>query len=238
MIILHGLFGSSDNWQSLGRRFAENYEVFMVDQRNHGRSPHSAEFSYQLMVDDLFELIQTEMLSDIVLIGHSMGGKTAMNFAQQHPQYLNKLVVVDMGIQEYSPHHQDVLAGMNAVDFQLMKTRSEVDRIISKYVSQKGVKQFLMKNLHWREKGQLAWRFNLPVLVEKMGELLIEVPFEVVDVHTLFIRGGNSDYITDDSIFDIKQVFPRSEICTIEGAGHWVHSEAPSEFFDAVADFV
>jgi esterase len=216
LVILHGLFGSSDNWQTLANKFAENFEVYLVDQRNHGHSPHSDEFSYQLMADDLFELIQIEMLSDILLVGHSMGGKTAMWFAQQHPSYIDKLVVVDMGIRAYPSHHERILAGMNAIDLKTTKSRGVADRVLAEYVPELATKMFLMKNLYWVERGQLGWRINLPVLEEKINEILGEVPDEVVDILTLFIRGA---------------------VHTVKDAGHWVHAEAPEEFYDVLIDF-
>jgi esterase len=237
LVILHGLFGSSDNWQTLANKFAENFEVYLVDQRNHGHSPHSDEFSYQLMADDLFELIQIEMLSDILLVGHSMGGKTAMWFAQQHPSYIDKLVVVDMGIRAYPSHHERILAGMNAIDLKTTKSRGVADRVLAEYVPELATKMFLMKNLYWVERGQLGWRINLPVLEEKINEILGEVPDEVVDIPTLFIRGEKSNYILEEDYFELRQSFPHSTVHTVKDAGHWVHAEAPEEFYDVLIDF-
>lgn len=237
MIILHGLFGSSDNWQTLGRRFAEHFEVYLVDQRNHGHSPHSDEFSYQLMADDLYELIQTEMLSDIVLVGHSMGGKTAMWFAQQHPHYIDKMVVVDMGIRAYPSHHETIIAGMKAIDLKTVKSRGAADKILAEYVPELGTKLFLMKNLYWVERGQLGWRINLEVLEEHINDILAELPDEVSDIHTLFIRGEKSNYILDEDFFELRQAFPRSTVHTVKGAGHWVHAEAPDEFYQVLFNF-
>lgn len=237
LVILHGLFGSSDNWQTLGRKFAEDFEVYLVDLRNHGHSPHHDEFSYQLMVDDVFEFFQTEFLSDVILVGHSMGGKAAMWFAQQHPHYLEKLIVVDMGIKSYPSHHDKILAGLNAVDVNVVKSRGEADRILGEYVPELGVKQFLLKNLYWVEKGQLGWRINIPVLQREMPEILSELPDEVVDTPTLFIRGDQSNYILDEDFFDLRQAFPNSMVHTVENAGHWVHAESPQEFYLTVMDF-
>lgn len=238
MIILHGLFGSSDNWQTLGRKFSEDFEVYLVDQRNHGHSPHSDEFSYQLMVDDLFELIQENHLSDIILVGHSMGGKTAMWFAQQHPAYLDKLVIVDMGIRGYQSHHDHIIGGMKAIDLETTKTRGAAQAILQQHVPEQGTMQFLLKNLYWVEKGQLGWRINLPVLEREMPEILRELPDDVVDTPTLFIRGELSNYILDDDFFSLQQAFPKSMVHTSMGAGHWVHAEAPQDFYTALMDFV
>ena len=238
LVILHGLFGSSDNWQTHGRKFSENFTVYLVDQRNHGHSPNDDAFSYQLMADDLKELFDDLELTGVTLMGHSMGGKTALWFAQQYPEYLEKMVVVDMGIKAYPMHHQQILAGLNAIDLNVVKTRGEADRILSEYVPELGVKQFLMKNLYWIEKGQLAWRINLPVLEREMPEILCAVPDEDVNVPTLFVRGELSNYILDEDEFSILQLVPHSMIETIDGAGHWVHAEAPGPFFDTVFDFI
>ncbi len=237
LVILHGLFGSSDNWQTLARKFAENFCVYLVDLRNHGHSGKSDAFSYQLMADDLYELFTDEQISNAILTGHSMGGKTSMWFAQQHPALLDKLIVVDMGIREYAPHHTRTLEGLNAIDLTKVKTRGEAGRILSEYIEASAVKQFLLKNLYWVEKGRLGWRINLPVMEKEMPEILRELPDEVVHTPTLFIRGELSDYIAEDDFFSIRSNFPNSMIETVEGAGHWVHADAPALFYRLVFDF-
>ena len=238
LVILHGLFGSSDNWQTLARKLAEDFEVWLVDQRNHGHSGHSDEFSYALMAADLKELFDDHNLTNVLLAGHSMGGKTAMHFAINHPEYLDKLIVVDMGLRAYESHHDAILAGLNSVDLSVVKSRGEADRILSSFIEELAVKHFLLKNLYWVEKGQLGWRINIPVLEREMPEILSATPDEVVDVPTLFIRGEKSNYILDDDFFDIEQHFPRSIIETVEGAGHWVHAENPAEFYRLLIEFI
>ena len=237
IVILHGLFGSSDNWQTLGKKFAENFEVYLVDQRNHGHSPKSNEFNYQLLSDDLHKLITDLELENIILIGHSMGGKTVMTFTQQHPEFIEKLIVVDIGPKAYPMHHDIILEGLNSLDLSSIKSRGQADKQLSQYIEDVGVKQFLLKNLYWVEKGQLGWRINIPVLEEKMPDIIAAIPNEIVDTPTLFIRGEKSNYIVEDDFQNIYDQFTNSEIETIYDAGHWVHAENPFSFYNIVMDF-
>ncbi len=237
MIILHGLFGFSDNWQTHAKKFAEYYRVILVDLRNHGHSDWSDEFSYELMAKDLKELCDDLGLKNILLIGHSMGGKVAMLFAQKHKELLDKLVVVDIGIKAYPMHHQHILAGMHAVNLETIKVRSEAEAILKQHIDSDGVRQFLLKNLYWKEKGQLAWRMNLSILEREMENILSRLTEKEVMLPTLFIRGELSNYILDEDIEQLEDQFPDSEIVTIKNAGHWVHAEAPEEFVDVVLGF-
>lgn len=237
LVILHGLFGSSDNWQTLARKFAEDFTVYLVDFRNHGHSPWSKEFSYRILADDVHELFVDESISDAILVGHSMGGKAAMLFAQLYPELLHGLVVVDMGVKAYSPRHTRILEGLNAINLGQVKSRGEAERILADYVDSVGVLRFLLKNLYWVEKGQLGWRINIEVLEREMPEILSALPEGVVEIPTLFIDGETSDYIHEDDHYDIIRQFPKGMIETIEGAGHWVHAEAPAMFYQAIMDF-
>ncbi len=237
MMILHGLFGYSDNWQSQAKKLAEYYRVILVDLRNHGHSDWSDDFSYDLMAQDVFELCQDLHLEELILVGHSMGGKTAMLFAQQHEELLEKLIVVDMGVKSYPMHHEHILAGIHAVDLPNIKVRREAEEQLSAHIEAEGVKQFLLKNLYWKEKGQLAWRINVAVLEREMPAILGALPEGEVFTPTLFIRGELSNYILDEDVPQIEQYFPDSEIVTIAGSGHWVHAEAPEEFLEALLSF-
>jgi esterase len=237
LVILHGLFGFSDNWQTHAKRLSEYYRVILVDLRNHGHSPWSDEFSYGLMAEDLKELFHALQLSKVILLGHSMGGKVAMHFAQAYSDFLEKLIVVDIGVKSYPQHHDHILRGMHAIDLESIKVRSEAEAILKQHIDSDGVRQFILKNLYWKEKGQLAWRMNLPVLEAKMSEILAEVPDEEVMLPTLFIRGELSGYILDEDIATLEERFADSQLVTIQGAGHWVHAEAPEEFLDAVLSF-
>ena len=237
LVILHGLFGSSDNWQSQAKIFAEFYTVYLVDLRNHGHSFWSEEHSYALMAKDLRFLTEELNLKNIILLGHSMGAKVAMTFAQQHPTILKKLILVDMGIKEYPMHHQHILAGIKSLNLSEYASRGEAERVLEVHLENPGVRQFLLKNLYWKTKGELAWRMNVPILEKKMGEILSAIPKQVVLTTTIFIRGELSNYILDEDIPDIENVFPDSEFETILGAGHWVHAEAQEKFIHAVLGF-
>lgn len=236
-VILHGLFGYSDNWQTHAKKLAEYYQVILVDQRNHGHSAWSEEFNYSLLAADLKELFDDLKLEKVILMGHSMGGKTAIQFAQNHPERLDKLIIVDMGVKAYPPHHEQILAGLHAVDVEKVTSRSEAEKALEVHISSFGVRQFLLKNLYWKEKGKLAWRMNIPVLEREMESILVALPEEEILLPTLFIRGELSDYVLDTDLPELENQFPDSQFVTIANAGHWVHAEAPDAFMDSVLSF-
>ncbi|MFL5764544.1 MAG: alpha/beta fold hydrolase [Bacteroidia bacterium] len=247
LIILHGLFGQADNWNTLAKQFAaQGFDVYAVDQRNHGLSPHSEIWNYKAMSSDVLELIKDHELRNVVLLGHSMGGKTAMQFAVEHPGYLDKLIVVDIAPKYYPIHHQLVLDALHAVDFNVVKSRKEAEAILSQYIEDFGTKQFLLKNIFWTEDDEMAWRFNLDVItkeIENVGkevEVVGDAPSTdiVSEVPALFIRGEHSHYILDTDLDLIQEIFPHSILETIKGSGHWVHAEKPKEFFDCVMKFI
>ena len=239
LLILHGFLGMSDNWKTLGAQFATYFQVHILDLRNHGRSLHSEDFSYDVMAQDVYEYCQAHQLESINIIGHSMGGKVAMLLATTHPELVDKLIVADIGPKFYPQHHQDILAGLNAVDFSKKPSRTDVEEIMEKYIPDFGTRQFLMKNLYWKEPGQLAFRFNLAVFNHKMDEIGIPLPENAIfEKPTLFIRGGNSRYILDSDFEKIKQHFPDSSIETIPNAGHWLHAENPAEFYQIATSFL
>jgi pimeloyl-ACP methyl ester carboxylesterase len=233
LLILHGFLGMSDNWKTLGVQFAsEGFEVHLLDLRNHGRSFHSEEFSYELMVQDIVQYCEEHHLEKINVIGHSMGGKTVMLLAARYPELVNKLILADIGPKYYAPHHQDILAGLNAVNFSQQPSRNEVEEIVSRYIPDFGTRQFLLKSLYWQEPGQLAFRFNLAVFNSKITEIGMPLPADLVfEKPTLFIRGGNSNYILDGDIEAIKVQFPKASIETIPNTGHWLHAENPALFY-------
>ncbi|CAN5410657.1 alpha/beta fold hydrolase [soil metagenome] len=247
MIILHGLFGQSDNWNTLAKQFSGNgLEVYTVDQRNHGLSPHSDVWNYKVMSEDVLELIKDNNLKNVILLGHSMGGKTAMQLAIDHPEYLDKLIIADIAPKYYPMHHQGVLQALQSVDFNVVKTRREVDEVLSKYISDFGTKQFLLKNIFWLDDTEMAWRFNLKVIIQQIENVGQEVEQigdatptdKVCEVQTLFIRGEHSNYILDEDLDLIHKLFPNSKLETVVGAGHWLHAEKPKEFFESVMKFV
>lgn len=239
LIILHGLFGSGDNWLSHARQLSSAFRVIVPDQRNHGRSAHSKEMNYELMASDLLDLIAEEGLRDVTLLGHSMGGKTVMHFAQTYPWLVDRMVVADMGVKAYPPHHDRIFEGLFGVRVEEITSRREAEERLSRYIQDPATLQFLLKNLYWVENGRLAWRFNLQVLFDSIGEILKAVPEEPeVRIPILFMRGGRSEYIRDEDLPGIIKRFPGAEFCTIEGAGHWLHAEAPEEFMNQLAAFL
>jgi len=241
LIILHGLFGQSDNWNTLAKRFAENgFQVFAIDQRNHGLSPHSNEWDYQAMAADLNEFIHAHHLQQPILLGHSMGGKTVMFFDLLFPGVAAKIIVADIAPRAYGAHHDSVLKALNAVDFSSINTRKEAEAILSQYISDFGTKQFLLKNIYWKEdeSKQMDWRFDLKTITEKYDNVSAEVPAGSSETPALFIRGDKSGYVTDADIESIASRFPNYRIETIANSGHWVHAEQPDAFFNQVMHFI
>lgn len=242
LVILHGFLGMGDNWKTLANKFAENgYEVHLVDQRNHGRSFRSDDFSYDLLAEDLKQYCTDKGLRDINLIGHSMGGKTAMLYATIYPDSVGKLIVADIGPKFYPQHHQKILEGLQALasNVDAMKSRSAADDYMSQYIKDAGVRMFLLKNLYWVEKGQLGMRINLPVLVshiEEVGKALPEG--RTYDGPVLFLRGEHSDYIKDTDERELFSAFAKATITTIPNAGHWLHAENPDDFLKEVVNFL
>jgi esterase len=239
LLIIHGFLGMSDNWKTIGTQFVtDGYQVHLLDLRNHGRSFHSDEFSYEFMVQDVYEYCLHNNLDAVDVIGHSMGGKTAMLLATTYPNLVDKLIIADIGPKFYSPHHQDILAGLNAVDFSTKPSRNEVEETMKSYIPDFGTRQFLMKSLYWLEPGQLAFRFNLAVFNKKIEEIGKALSPELIfEKATLFIRGGSSNYILDTDLDGIKKHFPAATLATIPSVGHWLHAENPKMFYELASQF-
>jgi len=232
VIILHGVFGISDNWVSIGRKIAEKFSVYIPDQRNHGKSPHSATFNYFAMSDDLLEFIRTHELEKPILIGHSMGGKVAMTFTLEHPEMVEKLVVVDISPRKYPGRnvHFEMIEAMMAVDLDKVETREQVEDQLKSSIPSTRIRLFVMKNLYRKTRHTFDWRLNLPAISANMDFIFEGV--QSTDTYTgpvLFVKGGKSDYIQEEDYPLINKMFPNVEIETIEGASHWVHAEAPDE---------
>lgn len=234
LVILHGYLGMSDNWKTLGTKYAEEgFQVHMIDLRNHGRSFHSDIFNYDVMTDDVVAYCAYHNISNINIIGHSMGGKVAMKLAVKHPQLVSKLIVADISPKSYRPHHHDIMTALNAVDFSIHTTRNDIQKVIEHYVNDPGIVQFLMKNVHRITNDTLGFRFNLNAFNkddQAIGQPLQESDLYVGDV--LFLKGELSNYIKAGDEELIKKHFPEAKIETISGAGHWLHAENPTEFFD------
>ena len=240
LIILHGFLGMSDNWKTLAVQYAENgFDVHALDLRNHGRSFHSDQFSYELMVQDVIEYCQANNLRKIDLIGHSMGGKVAMLLATNYPEMVNKLIIADIGPKFYPQHHQSILAGLNAVDFSKKPSRIEVDTIVQQYIPDFGTRQFLLKSVYWQQPDQLAFRFNLEVFNLKINEIGQALPENnIFENDTLFIRGGASSYILNSDFDNILKHFTKATFQTIDNAGHWLHAENPKMFLDITLQYL
>lgn len=240
MLILHGFLGMSDNWKTLGNEFSDaGYQVHLIDQRNHGRSPHSEVFTYTELAKDIKEYIEQHGLKNVILIGHSMGGKTAMTTACLFPHLIEKLIVVDIAPKYYPPHHHEILKGLAAVDDASLDSRGEADEVLAKYVPEQAVRMFLLKNLFWKEKNKLGLRLNLAVLAKEVEELGQALPKQYTfSKPTLFIRGERSNYISSEDHGLIEQHFPDSKIATVPRAGHWVHAENKKGFYEEVMRFI
>lgn len=239
LLVLHGLFGMLDNWASFGRLFGEMLPCHLLDLRNHGKSFHSEEMSLQDLAEDILFYLNENQLTKINILGHSLGGKVAMQFALSYPHLVEKLIVVDIAPKSYSPHHQGIFETLQSVDFFQIKSRKEVEKILSQKIIEKSVVQFLAKNLYWETEGKLNWRFNLKVLSEKYSDYVSRaVRFGSFEGETLFIRGEKSQYILPQDELLISQQFPQSKIETISNAGHWVQVENPIVFNEKVREFL
>jgi esterase len=238
LIILHGLFGSSDNWYTLAKTFAEHFTVYLIDQRNHGQSPHSDEFNYKLLAEDLFEFVNDHKLEKVNIIGHSMGGKTAMNFAVNYPEMVKKLIVVDIVPKSYPVHHDNILEGLLSLDLPNVSSRSEADELLSKYVTELDERQFLLKNLYRTSDGAFGWRPNIKAIdnhIEEIGEGMQYGG--QYNGPTLFIVGARSRYFKTGDETLMKEIFPAYKLVTLD-SGHWVQAEKPKEFAEAVIPFL
>ena len=240
LIVLHGLFGMSENWSTFGKEFSQEFEVHLVDLRNHGRSPHAEDFDYEVMCEDLLKYIQENNLDNTIILGHSQGGKVAMKFAFTYPEKIEKLLVADISPRRYNTDFvQNLLQTLYKLPLQNFKKREEIDRELSSIYEDRGMRLFLLKNLYRNENKEFAWRFNIEVLLKKVSNIQ-EAGFikGVCTVPTNFIRGGNSNYITSKDELIINKHFSDFSITTIDGTGHWLHVESPQEFHKQVRDFI
>ena len=239
IVILHGVFGSSDNWFTVSKMIAEKgFAVYTLDARNHGQSPKSDDFSYDLMAEDLNEFLTHYQIEKPIIVGHSMGGKVVMQFAMKYDNF-EKLVVVDIAPKFYPTHHEHIIQGLHAIDLSQIKNRNEAETIFSQYVSSIGERQFILKNLYRNEQGNFDWRINVPVISREIYQIGSELhDVRTIEKPVLFIRGSESGYIHDEDFPSIKKIFTHAELQTIEGAGHWVQAEKPQEFVEAIVEFV
>jgi esterase len=240
LMILHGLFGHSDNWQSIAKQLSEEYTIILVDLRNHGQSPHSDDWNYQLMAEDVKELADDLGFDKFYLAGHSMGGKVAMMFAQFYPERLHKLIVIDISPRYYPVHHHEIIDALLMVKPEGRSNRKEAENLLENSISDFATRQFLLKNLYWNEEQKLNWRFNLNVISENIEEVGKAVPDNdaIIDIPSLFIKGSKSGYVKTQDEELIHQQFSHAEIVSIEDAGHWVHAEKPQELIATLKLFL
>jgi esterase len=239
IIILHGLFGQMDNWNTLAKKFSEQgFAVYTIDQRNHGLSPHDDDWNYGVMADDLKDFINEHQIQNPILLGHSMGGKTVMYFSLHYPNIADKLIIADISPRQHPANHNDVLYALQQVDFEVVKTRREVEDILAATISDFGTRQFLLKNVYWKTDDKMDWRFNLKIISEKYNNVIVGVPRGICETETLFLKGEKSDYINDNDLVSIKEIYPNSSVEVIADAGHWVHAEQPELFYKAVMGFI
>jgi esterase len=240
VVILHGMFGTLDNWQTIAKQLSRNFMVFIVDLRNHGRSPHSDEFNYSIMVEDLREFMESHWLYKASVVGHSMGGKVAMEFATEYPDMVESLVIADIAPKAYTGNHQNIFDALFGLDLKNLASRKEADKYLKSRVDNYGIRQFILKNLYLnKETRKYTWRMNLEVIHRAYTHILGKSNFaEPFEGSVLFIKGSESAYIEVDEFESYKAYFPKAELQTIEDAGHWVHSEQPDKFLEILNSFL
>ncbi|MFB6316938.1 alpha/beta fold hydrolase [Saccharicrinis sp. FJH54] len=248
-VILHGLYGMSDNWMSIVRKMEDEYQFILPDLRNHGRSEFSSNHTYDAMVNDLVELLDDLGLNKIILLGHSMGGKVAMRFALKYPDRISKLIIVDIAPKNYSnatnfgketANHTDIINTLMSHALEGVSSREDIDALFSKDLPDPNLRSFLLKNIERNKDGKFTWQINLPVLKESLPGILDG--FDNVkgenNTDVLFIRGERSPYIHPDDLFYIKKYFPNAELVTVKDAGHWVHVQQPRILINTIRFFL
>jgi esterase len=254
LIILHGMYGSSDNWYTVGKALSENFKVYLPDQRNHGRSPHHPDLSYPLLRDDLRDFLDQHDLWKVSIIGHSMGGKASIYFAAAFPHRIRKLVVVDVSPRSYKSllkpsnmilSHLNIVQSLISLNLAELNSRKAADKKLGETISNASVRQFLLKNLIRIKEGNFDWALNLkalqkglPALMDGIDQKALENGLRITGFPILFIRGGDSDYIQKEDEIFIRKLFPQAEIKTIPDAGHWVHAEQSEKFIQLTKEFL
>lgn len=254
LVIVHGLYGSSDNWLTVAKKLSAEYRVHSIDQRNHGRSPNAEEHSYEAMKNDLAGFFDEHRIEKAILIGHSMGGKTVMSFAADYPERVEKLIVVDIAPKDYFLLqdesqfylHQNILRAMLEIDFTHIESRKQIEYYLQEKIDNLQIVQFLLKNVHRnKESHQYEWRINVPVLYNQLDEIISGVDsrwfddrIPISNYPVLFIKGANSNYILPEDFASIRRIYPEAEIVEIPDAGHWLHAEQPQLFMEVLWRFL
>jgi pimeloyl-ACP methyl ester carboxylesterase len=252
MIILHGLYGSSDNWITIAKQLQDRYTVLLPDLRNHGASPHTATHSYAGMVDDLVQFFKDTGTENAYLIGHSMGGKVAMRFASENPELVNRLMIIDIAPKNYLAgkpgfnhirQHELILELLENPDLSTFHSRKELDDYFYSRIKEESVRHFLLKNIHRTHAGIFEWKINAPVLRDSFRSIVSEVDaswFEerspITAYPVTFVRGLNSEYVSDDDWLEIRKIYPEAKLVDFEGAGHWLHAEQPSKLVATILE--
>lgn len=250
IVILHGLYGSSDNWISIARRLEDRFTIFIPDLRNHGKSPHTSTHTFPDMVDDLYHFFIQHHIKNAIVLGHSMGGKLAMMFASDYPELVTNLIVADIAPKNYNSENQQfksvlqhelILGLMEELNLVAITSRKEIDHFLSEKLSSITLRQFLIKNIHRNKEGYFEWKINVQVLKNALHSISSEVNSEWFDARkpifnyrVTFIRGLNSDYISDQDFTAIRDIYPEARLIDIPNAGHWLHAEQPEKFIEAV----
>lgn len=253
LVIVHGLYGSSDNWLTVGKKLASRFKVYMIDQRNHGRSPKSQDLGYEVMKNDLADFFDQHSIEKAILLGHSMGGKTAMSFAADYPERIEKLIIVDIAPKDYfllndeSQYflHRNILQAMLSIDFTRMESRKDVEHYLLEHIDNTSIVQFLLKNVHRKKDGRFEWRLNVQVLFDNLDEIISGVNerwfddrLPIFNYPVLFIKGEKSNYILPEDYSSIRRIYPHALINVIPDAGHWLHAEQPQLFMEVLDQFL
>ena len=240
LMILHGFLGSLDNWKMYAKKFIKHYSIYLVDLRNHGLSPHSNEFNYQVMIEDLEALIQQQGLKEISLIGHSMGGKLAIGLTKKRPEWVDNLIVIDISPKKYKDiQSKKIIDIISKIDLKKFSNRFQVKEVLNQKIKNQTKVNFLTKSIKQEESGQLKWRFNLVSFKENIDFLGEEIKIPTpLKTKTLFVKGGNSNYITKADLNLIKEKFLNQKTIVIPDSGHWVHYEKGKELFEEIKKFL
>tara|TARA_B100000900_G_scaffold347065_1_gene312079 strand:- start:1247 stop:2017 length:771 start_codon:yes stop_codon:yes gene_type:complete len=240
IVIIHGFLGMGDNWKSHANKIAESgFKVHLVDLRNHGKSFWSNEFSFDLMVEDIYQYTSYHNISNFYMIGHSMGGNITMLFAKNYPELLKKIIIVDIVPKVYKPHHDYILESLKSLDFKIIKSRNDADFQLSKLISDKRVRQFLLKNLYWKEKDRLGLKINIDILYKFRNKLSLTFNEDLsIKNPALLIHGENSDYVNESDYELMNSLFKNLEIIKVPSAAHWVHADNPKFFLEKTINFL